>query len=261
MAHEAQLAGAGEALAELLWPTRCVGCNLPGELLCEECRASLPWIEQRFACPVCGAPHGWLTCTECDRSRNRDEETPPLVDDDSPTSWPTRATICSLPFHGVGAALVSTLKDGHELRLAPVIAAAMATSLDEARAWDAADGRPRFDALRTDVICFVPATATAYARRGFDHMELVAKELAAFLQLPVLDVLARHNARDQRALGRKERALNLAGTIEVLSDVHGLNVLLADDVITTGSSVRACAEALLARGAASVTACSLARVC
>lgn len=261
MADSGAPARAREALEELLWPTRCVGCNLPGELLCERCRASLPWIEQRSACPVCGAPHGWLTCTECDRSRDHDGEAPTLDEETPLTSWPVRSTICALPFSGVGAALVSTLKDGHELRLAPIVAAIMATSLDEARSWDAPDGRPRFDDLHTDAICFVPATAEAYARRGFDHMELVSQALGAFLQLPVLDVLARHKAKDQRALGRQERASNLEGTIEVLADVHGLNVLLADDVITTGSSIRACAEALLAHGAASVTACSLARVC
>ncbi|MBQ1559106.1 MAG: hypothetical protein IIZ69_13600, partial [Pseudomonas sp.] len=67
---------------ELLWPTRCVVCDLPGELLCERCRSRLPWIEQRFACPVCGAPFGELTCTECK------------------ADWPTRSCVCALPFAG-----------------------------------------------------------------------------------------------------------------------------------------------------------------
>ena len=250
---------AGESLAELLWPTRCVGCNLPGELLCEDCRASLPWICQRWACPVCGAPHGWLTCTECGRSRNRDkgaEQTDGLG-----PAWPTRAVICSLPFRGVGAAMVSSLKDAHELRLAPVMAAAMACSLDEARAWDAPDGLPRFDPFRTDALCFVPATPAAYARRGFDHMELVSSALSQFIEIPLFDVLARVDARDQRALGKKERAKNLAGTVRVVGDVRGLHMLLVDDVITTGASIGESARALLDQGAASVTACALARVC
>ena len=46
----------------------------------------------------------------------------------------------------------------------------------------------------------------------------------------------------------------------VVGDVAGLSVLLADDVITTGSSVRACANALLERGAREVSVCALARV-
>ena len=257
-----ELPAPAEALAELVWPTRCVGCNMPGELLCEDCRETLPWISQRWACPVCGAPNGWLTCTECDRSRGHDEDgsagsAAPVT----PTAWPLRATICSLPFKGVGASLVTCLKDAHELRLASVIAAAMACSLDEARAWDGIDGRPRFDAARIGALCFVPATREAFARRGFDHMELVSSALSGFLGLPVLDALARQGAQDQRSLGREARAENLSGTIEVVEDVSSLHLLLVDDVITTGASVCEAARALLRRGAASVTACALARVC
>ena len=231
-----------EMAQELLWPTRCVVCDLPGELLCESCRAQLPWIAQREACPVCGAPFGALTCTECKKD------------------WPTRACVCALPFAGPAARLVTSLKDGHELRLAPVMAAAMATALDEAAAWPALDGESRYNPGQLDALCYVPATREAFARRGFDHMELVARELSWVLSLPVADVLARTSAHDQRTLDRSERQANLSGTVEVIGNVSQLHLLLVDDVITTGASVCACAEALLARGAASVSACALARV-
>ena len=234
-------AAAGE-LADLLWPTRCVSCDQPGELVCDECRAALGWIEQRLACPACGAPYGFLTCTEC------------------AGTWAPRATVAALDFHGTAARMVTCLKDAHELRLAPVVAAAMLTALEEASAWDAPDGAPRFSPHETDGICFVPATSAAYARRGFDHMELVSRELATCSGLPVADVLVRPEARDQRELGREERAANLLGTIRVCDDVLGARLLLLDDVATTGASINEAARALLARGAASVTACVLARV-
>lgn len=234
-----QIADAG---MELLWPTRCLGCEEPGELLCARCRASLPWIEQRFACPHCGAPFGELTCTECDGQ------------------WPSRSCVCALPFAGLGARLVTGLKDAHELRLAPVMAALIATALDEAAGWPAADGQPRYDPTHLDALSFVPATAEAYVRRGFDHMELVARELSWLLALPLADVLVRRPSQDQRALGREERAANLAGTVDVIADVRGLNLLLVDDVVTTGASVGACTQALLDGGAASVSVCACARV-
>ena len=233
---------AADAFAELLWPTRCIGCDYPGELLCERCRASLPWIEQRWACPSCGAPFGWLTCTECHHE------------------WEPRATICAMGFEGTAARMATTLKDHHELRLAPVIAAAMATALDEASAWPAHDGRPRFDSEALDAIAFVPATAEAFLRRGFDHMELVARALSAETGIPLADVLARCEALDQRGLSREERAANAEGTIKVLEDVSDLRILLIDDVITTGASIREATRALCARGVAEVTACSLCRV-
>ena len=231
-----------DELAEVLWPTRCVSCDQPGELICDECRAGLPWVEQRLACPVCGAPFGFLTCTEC------------------AGNWVARSTIAALDFHGTAARMVTCLKDAHELRLAPVMAAAMLTALEEASAWDAPDGAPRFSPGDVDGVCFVPATASAYARRGFDHMELVSRELSAASGLPLADVLVRAAARDQRELGREERAENLAGTMRVCEDVSGMRLLLLDDVATTGASINEAATALLARGAASVTACVLARV-
>lgn len=232
-----------EGFQELAWPTRCVGCDRGGELLCDECRGALPWIAQRWSCSNCGAPFGYMTCTECDEP------------------WEMRAVVCALRFDGISSQMVSCLKDAHELRLAGVNAAAMVTALDEASSWDAPDGRPRFDPDRLDALCFVPATAQAFARRGFDHMELVARELSRFTGIPVADVLVRDSCRDQRELGREARARNLAGTVSVIDDVSGLDLLLADDVITTGASMREAARALLARGARSVTGCALCRVC
>ena len=237
--------GVGEfvrGMQELLWPTRCVCCEQPGELLCERCRRQLPWIDQQWACPCCGAPLGRLTCTECKKD------------------WPVRSCVCALPFRGPGARLVTCFKDGHELRLAPVLAAAIATALDEASAWPAPDQHPRFDPLAVDALCFVPATREAYLRRGFDHMELVARELSWLLELPLADVLVRAEGSDQRKLGREDRARNLADSVEVLGDVADMHLLLVDDVITTGASVAACAAALDKKGAKSVTACALARV-
>lgn len=233
---------AADTLGEALWPTRCVGCDQPGELLCEACRAELPWIEQRLACPSCGAPFGHLTCTECDGT------------------WPARVTVAALGFSGTPARMVTCLKDAHELRLAPVLAAAMAGALEEASAWPARDGAPRFSATGVDALCFVPATAAAYARRGFDHMELVASALAQELSLPLADVLVRPRAQDQRALSREEREANLAGTMRATEDLSGMHFLLVDDVVTTGASIAEATRALHARGAASVSVCALARV-
>lgn len=175
-----------DAALELLYPTRCVGCEMPGELLCDECRVSLPWIEQRLACPVCGAAFGKLTCSGCEGD------------------WETRAVVSALGFTDAAPRMATCLKDYHELRLAPVNAAAILTALEEASAWPARDGKPRFDASEIDAVCFVPATAEAYARRGYDHMELTARELAGMLGLPLADVLVRRKASDQRGLGREE---------------------------------------------------------
>lgn len=230
---------------ELLWPTRCVVCDELGELICEACRAKLPWIDQRFACPNCGAPYGAITCTECAAPQGE--------------PWECRSTVSALPLEGVGRSLAILYKDKGERRLAPVIAAIMATALDEASLSPALDAQPRFDTAAIDALCFVPATQRAYTRRGFDHMEAVARSLARMQALPFADILARPYGKDQRGLSKEERRLNTEASVQVVGDISGCNMLLVDDVITTGSSVRACTRALLAAGAASVSVCSLAR--
>lgn len=254
------LIAAREAVQELLWPTRCVGCDDPGSVLCADCAAKLPWIDQRWACPRCGAPFGHLVCTEC---RGR---------------WDGDACVSALLHRGTAARLVRTYKDGHEARLAPVLAAAIATAVDEAASWPgrpelAGAGRPLgpdeppplphlspLDLGAVDALVFVPATAEAYRRRGFDHMELVARHLAPMLGLALADVLIHNRAADQRGLGREGRAANARGSFEVLGNVAGANLLLVDDVLTTGASIQAAREALVARGAGHVWTATATRV-
>lgn len=91
-------------------------------------------------------------------------------------------------------------------------------------------------------------------------MDLVSRVLCAETGLSLHDVLVREHARDQRILGREERSANLGGSMRVTDEVAGMRLLLLDDVVTTGASVREATRTLLSRGALSVTACALARV-
>ncbi|MBQ9058545.1 MAG: ComF family protein [Atopobiaceae bacterium] len=231
-----------DAALELLWPHRCVGCEAPQELLCETCREKLPWIVQATACPVCGAPHGWMNCTECARD------------------WPLRTTICAWSHVDAAASAIRVYKDGGERALAPILACALEVALTEAASWPALDGRPRFDVDAVDAVCFVPATPEAYARRGADHMEIPARLLAGYLGLPLVDALARLSPQDQRSLGRELRQQNLQGSCHVVGEVSGMSFLLVDDVCTTGATLKTCAQALLDRGAREVSAACVTRV-
>ena len=237
-----------ESTMELMAPTRCVVCDKPGQLLCESCRLKLPWISQQWACPNCGAPFGQLVCPECSDKKKR------------PVIWQSRAVICAMGFKGPPARLILTLKDGHEARLAPIIALAILCALEEAAFWPARDGFSRYDSSKIDGVSFIPATQEAYARRGFDHMELVAKSFCQITGLSLLDVLIRPKAKDQRLLTVEQRKHNLCGSISCIAPVHQSNILLLDDVVTTGASVREATHVLCAAGAHSVTVGALSRV-
>ncbi len=261
------LRAAGAGVAEALWPTRCVGCDRPGTLLCPDCAAALPAIEQRFACPRCGAPFGSLVCTECTRCRERDEE-----DAWAPGEPDACGALPAAPFdefdgvccYGVDEwpldRLVRAYKDGGERRVAEILAGMVAQAARDAGLAPGSPGRPSLRLPAPDAVAFVPCTPRAFARRGFDHMERVAHGVAGELGLPLVDVLARCDTRDQRGLSRAGRTANARASLVALEPIDGARVLLLDDVVTTGATLGAAAQVLRAAGAVQVAAAAAARV-
>lgn len=250
------------SFAEALWPTRCVGCDLPGTLLCPSCRAKLPLIDPATACPRCGAPWGGLVCTECFDAHGDAGDAPHAP------AFPFSATRAALSFESVGAALVTCYKDAGERRLAPLLAALLTRAMCADGA--AANGAPACTMHPVeswegwaDALVAIPPRADALRRCGFDHLAPVAERTAQWLSVPLLHPLAPARATlDQRALDPELRQRNLSGSFAVTdaSSLPGARIVLVDDVLTTGATTSAAAEALLAGGAAEVRVAVVARV-
>ena len=86
-------AEAAEALAETVWPTRCAICDAPGQVLCDSCCASLPYVDWWRACPRCGAPFGARDAANATRScLQRKGERSRLS-----TEWPRRCRSTKAP--------------------------------------------------------------------------------------------------------------------------------------------------------------------
>jgi len=218
-----------EGLAELIFPTQCAGCEMPGALLCETCREALPRVTAELACPRCGAPYGALVCTEC---WNRE--------------WAFEAALSLGEFEAPLARAVVLHKDAAEQRLGAVLGSLLAEQV--VLRW------PGW----SEAVAFVPATRAAIRKRGFDHGKAIASEVARVLDVPLVEALERAAARDQRALGREERARNVAGSFSAAGPIPA-RVLLCDDVFTTGATLDAAASALLAAGVQNVRCASVAR--
>lgn len=230
---------AWEAVAETLWPTRCAVCDAPGQVLCDRCAAALAVVDQWDACPRCGAPWGRVQCCECN---------PVALKAAGRADLPLAQMASALRLDEAARAVVVTYKDRGERRLAEAMASPMAACTPPA--W-LSDG---------PAVTFIPASAAARRRRGFDHGELLAQAVARRLGLPCAGLLARPRAADQRTLGRSGRAANMAGSLAVLpgASVAGA-VIVADDVCTTGATLCAAADALLAAGAQAVYGLTFAR--
>ena len=100
-------------------------------------------------------------------------------------------------------------------------------------------------------------------KRGYNQAQLIAQELAKQLHLPCQQLLEKTAATAaQHTLSAAERRTNLQGVYRVLDEqqVSGKRILLVDDVLTTGATASACAQALLDAGAQSVFAVALATV-
>lgn len=259
---------------ETLWPTRCIGCDIPGTLLCPDCREKLPLIDTRLACPYCGSPFGKFNCTECGSllcATQKEADELLVHSGDRPrieTLRPYFPTRAALVYAGIGKRLITAYKDGGEQRLDALIATLM---LEAIRGEIVTGARvPRcFGAVRVadlsqwaDAIVPIPASKAAYARRGFDHMGRISKLLGTWTGLPVLDALVqRQHVGDQRTLTRAERASNRAGSFAVAPDASlPPHVLLIDDVLTTGATTVAASEALLAGGSTHIAVTVCARV-
>lgn len=238
---------AGEFALELLSPTRCVGCERAGALICSNCLAKIQAIDPTECCTRCAAPFGKLLCTECAREGEAALMAAAL----------DRCLACAV-YATPLPRIIKGYKDGGERRLAPLLAELL---LDAALHAESVSS-DRFGGLLSakDAVVFVPATAAAYRRRGFDHTEAIALPFCELAGLPLLDALVKSGHADQRSMGRDERRTSASGAYETVEDVRGMHLLLIDDVITTGATMSAASLELKRAGAASVEGLALARV-
>ena len=213
-------------LIDVALPPTCAGCGVEGEALCDACRAPFrDGLARRVGVPI-GLPS---------------DVPPPLLQ----LEW------CA-PFDGPVRRAVHALKYSGERRLAAVLGGAVAE-------------RWRIAGAGGDLFVPVPVHADRARERGFDQAVLIAEEAAARLGLPCAPILVRHRATvAQFHLDRPERAGNVAGAFSPAPGAPpralvGRWPILVDDVATTGSTLGACARALLAAGAVGVSAVAVAR--
>lgn len=222
-------------LWELLFPSRCLGCRRVGQVLCPECLPRLPWLPAEV-CPRCArrSPAGGV-CRRC-------------ANGGSPYLASTRAACV---FDGVIRTAIHQLKYRGASSLAPFLASVLGATLER---------RP----LDADLLVPVPLHPRRQRERGFNQADLIADRLAEIsdLPLPTRGLLERTELRPpQVGLNAAARRHNVRGAFDCrLPDlVRGQRVLLVDDVMTTGATLEACAEALTAAGAARVLALVVAR--
>ena len=111
-----------------------------------------------------------------------------------------------------------------------------------------------------DIITAIPLSKTRLHTRGYNQSELVAKSLSEKIPIKYETcVYRRKDTASQRLLNKFSRRYNVTNAFVADKDkVEGKNILIFDDIYTTGSTMASCAEALVNSGASSVAGLSFA---
>lgn len=235
-----------EKIFEALFPERCLGCNKWDKYLCDECWRKLPFLRQQ-RCPYCDKPSpGGIThqplCTH--------------LPDGAPRQLHLDGALAALEYNDLARKLVSQFKYYPQVEnLKSEIAKIFRRYFTPEEEYFPHD----------TVITAVPLHWLRHNERGFNQAEVIAKILANLWQLETnFDLLKRKkNTKQQVGLKRSDRFRNIRGAF-ALSDTLNpqylpLNIILVDDVWTTGYTLKECAKVLKRNSAQKVWAVTLAR--
>ena len=221
----------GEHLGSLL-ASQCLLCGAATERdpVCTACANELPPMAATASCPCCGeGGSGGEICGRCLRR-------PP----------PFATTVAAWRYAFPADRLVQALKYQHRLALA---------------GWFGRQLASRMHLADYDWIVPLPLHPGRLAERGFNQSQLIAEALAKCLQRPVdRDSLVRiRPTPPQAALAYRRRQANVRGAFACQRDFRAQRLLLVDDVMTTGATLREAARVLRLHGAAEVGLAVVAR--
>lgn len=195
-------------------------------------------------CVACHASGAWL-CPAClDEILFYEPPWPSFLED----VWPLRGARAAAHFEGPLRKAIHAFKYGGLRALAPTLGEVLYDS------WSA-------DPWPVGVIVPVALHQARLRERGYNQSALLARELARHTGLPVAErtLLRVAPTLPQVGLDAARRAENVRNAFRCGDDsLRGKPVLLIDDVLTTGATLRACAQALLDGGAGAVWALTLA---
>ncbi len=116
---------------------------------------------------------------------------------------------------------------------------------------------------KPDLITFVPLSFRRRLSRGYNQSQLMAEHIARLSGIPLYPVLrkTKHTTAQSLLDDASKRKANISGAYKVRrnTDITGLNILLIDDVVTTGSTLSECSRMLLMAGADAVYCATLAK--
>lgn len=195
-------------------------------------------------CVFCGTrtehPEVYI-CTGCNGDLPRIDSPPP------PVSSPLEFDVAAVAYEFPADAAIKALKFQRKLFYGPALAELLCCECDS---------------LPDDIDAVLPVPLHWRRKwfRGFNQAVEIALPVAKYLEVPVIRNVRRRRATPfQSGLSARERAKNLRGAFMVRGQIPWRHVLIIDDVITTGTTVRQLAKVLRNAGARTVSVLAVAR--
>jgi competence protein ComFC len=229
-----RLFSAGWKVIDWIFPPSCAGCGKWGIHICQSCWDEIKTLQGPI-CQLCGEPLKNEVAAVCERCQNN------VIHFNAVRSWAYLEGPLQLAIH--------RLKYKRDMGLGQVLAAPLSDLL-RGLAWE------------IDLVTMVPLDKKRQTERGYNQCYFIAQPLAWMEKLEFISGAIKkvRQTRSQVGLSLKERRNNLEAAFKASPGiVEGRSVLIVDDVITTGSTMNACAEALRRAQAQQVYGLSLAR--
>lgn len=215
-----------------LLPPRCGGCGKQGNRWCSDCQREIVTIDPPF-CERCGnSQKANGLCARCKAG-------PPGYT--ALRSWAA--------FNGPLRNAIHRLKYGRDVALGELLARPMINCLIQT-GW------------KVDLVVPVPMSLSRKAERGYNQAALLARPIALNFGIEYQSQALRkiRETRTQVGLSLGERHENVRGAFDAdRRMVSGKQILVVDDVTTSGATLNACAHALIVAGAKGIYCLTLAR--
>jgi ComF family protein len=232
-------------ITDIIFPPQCISCAailqpITEKVFCSACREKVNFLTGSL-CPICGitffdSPSESHLCGNCLENR--------------PYFSSARAVAS---YETIILNAIHQFKYGRDLSTGVLLASLMADF-----------SFPDFDSHEYSLIIPVPLHIKKLRKRGFNQSIILADAIGEKWQVPVkFSLLKRCKfTLTQTGLDKKERQRNIKGAFEVRYNekIAGRNIILVDDVYTTGATLNECAKILIKAGAQKVAVLTLARV-
>ncbi len=225
------------AFIDLFFPRICFGCDVrllkEEKILCSNCESTLNFLTD--VCEICGSPENPSACPVCNSNE--------FVFDKARSVFPFSATVQNL---------IHELKYNEMKRITKYLGGYITEYLHHFQPFE-----------NIDIVTPVPLHKVKKRARGFNQSEFLSKEISIHMNWShISNLVLRNRFTDtQTKLDRKQRQENVSDAFILNSkfNIQNKNILIVDDVFTTGSTVNSICELLKKNHAGRIFVLTIAR--